>query len=152
MGETDVGRAIFVRELDDLTSYELDGTDGARQPFFSPDGEWIAFFADGQLLRVPIAGGAPIAIATQPPGRTAGGSWSLDGTILFAAGPSLYSVPAAGGEAASFDLILVEGRGSGADPTVKFEASEPIRMLGPGKARRRRSLARRRHWLRNETH
>jgi serine/threonine-protein kinase len=39
------------------------GTDGAMHPFFSPDGQWVGFFADGKLKKVSLDGGAPVAIA-----------------------------------------------------------------------------------------
>ena len=40
---------MFLRPLTDLQARPMEGTDGARNPFFSPDGQWIAFFADGKL-------------------------------------------------------------------------------------------------------
>jgi len=73
---------LFLRRLDQLQAAPLPGTDGARSPFFSPDGQWIAFFADGRLKRIAVSGGAPVVLADAPNDR--GGSWSEDGTILFA--------------------------------------------------------------------
>ena len=72
---------LFVRKLDQLTATRLAGTDDARGPFFSPDGQWVAFFAEGKLKRVPIAGGTAITIADAPAGR--GGSWDKNGLIVF---------------------------------------------------------------------
>ncbi len=43
---------LHVRRLEQLDAAPLAGTEGARDPFFSPDGEWIAFFADGKLKKV----------------------------------------------------------------------------------------------------
>jgi len=90
-------KALFVRELANLESRELPGTDGAHAPFFSPDGRAVAYFADGELRRVSLAGGPPTTIA---PAIEEGGSWGEDGTIVFSAGrpASLFSVPATGGE------------------------------------------------------
>ena len=42
---------LFVRKLDQLQAAPLAGTEGAASPFFSPDGQWIAFFADGKLKK-----------------------------------------------------------------------------------------------------
>ena len=90
---------LYVRRLDQLNATLLGGTVGARHPFFSPDGQWIAFFADGKLKKVPVGGGDVQTLCDVPQGR--GGSWSPDGTIIFAPsarGPSrLQRVSAAGG-------------------------------------------------------
>ncbi len=88
---------LWVRLLDSVTPRALPGTDGARYPFWSPNGRSIAFFADGKLKRIDLSGGAPAAIAAAPSPR--GGTWNAQGTILFA--PSaidvLQRVPASGG-------------------------------------------------------
>jgi eukaryotic-like serine/threonine-protein kinase len=74
---------IYERALDRNDSVALAGTEGGTQPFVSPDGEWIAFFADGKLKKVPTRGGAVASLceARYP----MGGSWGDDGTIVFAA-------------------------------------------------------------------
>ena len=74
---------LMVRALDSGTARPLPGTFGAVSPFFSPDGEWLGFFADGKLKKAPVGGGTPIAICDAPDGL--GGSWSGKGTIVFAA-------------------------------------------------------------------
>jgi serine/threonine-protein kinase len=90
---------LFVRRLDQLQATPLAGTEGARSHFFSPDGQWIAFFADGQLKRVAVGGGAPVVLADAPNDR--GGTWMEDGTILFTPNSlptvGLSRVPASGG-------------------------------------------------------
>jgi len=48
---------LYLRRLEQLDAAPLSGTEGARDPFFSPDGEWIAFFADGKLKKVSVSGG-----------------------------------------------------------------------------------------------
>ena len=60
----------------------IPGTEGAIGPFFSPDGEWVAFTAGGQLKKIPFRGGTPIALCARE--NMGAGSWSLDGTIFFA--------------------------------------------------------------------
>ncbi len=93
---TGTGR-LWLRPLDQLTPKVIDGTEHAEQPFWSPDGRWIAFFADGKLKRVNLDSGRVENLCDAPDPR--GGAWGSRGTILFApiaAGP-LYSVPADGG-------------------------------------------------------
>jgi serine/threonine-protein kinase len=89
---------IVVRDLDQLEDRLLRGTEGATSPFFSPDGEWIAFFARGGLRKIAVAGGPALtlAAATQV---TRGGAWTPDGTIVFSPGPAsaLMQVQAEGG-------------------------------------------------------
>jgi Tol biopolymer transport system component len=72
---------LFVRRLDQLSATPLAGTVDARNPFFSPDGQWIGFFADGKLKKISVSGGAAVTLCDAPRGR--GGSWSSDGTIVF---------------------------------------------------------------------
>ncbi len=72
---------LYVRRLDRLEPSQLAGTDRAVAPFFSPDGRWVGFFADGKLKKIALAGGAPTTLADAPsPG---GASWNADGRILF---------------------------------------------------------------------
>jgi serine/threonine-protein kinase len=77
---------LYVRRLEDLVASPLAGTEGARNPFFSPDGKWIGFFADGKLKKVAVTGGGPVALveASAASGVWAGGTWAEDGTIVFA--------------------------------------------------------------------
>ena len=53
-------RQLYVRPIEQLEATPIAGTEGAEAPFFSPDGVWIGFAADGKLKKVPIAGGAAI--------------------------------------------------------------------------------------------
>jgi Tol biopolymer transport system component len=73
---------LYVRRLDHLQAMLLPDTDGAEAPFFSPDGEWLAFFAAGKLKKISVTGGAAITLCDAPNGR--GGAWGEDGTIVFA--------------------------------------------------------------------
>ena len=88
---------LYLRDLDAFDARLVAGSAGARQPFFSPDGHWVAFFAHGQLLKVEVTGGTPerVADASSP----FGGTWLADDTIVFTAslGSGLVSVPASGG-------------------------------------------------------
>ena len=73
---------LYVRRLDQLTATPLSGTEGASTPCFSPDGQWLAFFADRKLKKVPVTGGAVVTLADAPDPR--GAWWAEDGTIVFA--------------------------------------------------------------------
>ncbi len=92
------GRRLFARDLSSLDAVAIPGTEGARQPFWSPDGQSIGFFADGKLMKVAFGGGAPVALADAPDPR--GGTWNRAGVILFQPlyrDSSLYRVSSAGG-------------------------------------------------------
>src|SRR6185369_1437660 len=59
-------RALGLRPLDQDTTTVLAGTEGAENPFFSPDGAWIGFLADGKLKKVAVTGGAPLTLCPFP--------------------------------------------------------------------------------------
>jgi serine/threonine-protein kinase len=88
---------IYVRSLDQLQATALSGTENARDPFFSPDGQWIGFFADARLKKISVQGGAAVTLCDALNGR--GGSWGQDGTIVFAPDSTspLSKVSSAGG-------------------------------------------------------
>ena len=88
---------LFVRTRDQLSARPLAGTEGAVYPFFSPDGEWVGFFAVDTLKKVALAGGPPVTVC--PVGSRSGATWGPDDTIVFAssAAPGLMEVSAAGG-------------------------------------------------------
>jgi Tol biopolymer transport system component len=90
---------LWVRSLTAKAARTLAGTDGAALPFWAPDSRSIGFFAKQQLKRVDIAGGAPRVLTAAMFGS--GGSWSADGTILFAptAIGEIYRISADGGAA-----------------------------------------------------
>ena len=90
---------LFVRPLDRLEATPIPGTEGANSPFFSPDGTWIGFWANGELRRVPLAGGPASAIARVPGTATPifGASWGDGDLIVFATSAGLWRVPAGGG-------------------------------------------------------
>ncbi len=90
-------REIWVRPLAALEARRLPGTEGARFPFWSPDGRSLGFFANYKLMRVDLAGGAAQPLASANDGR--GGAWGSTGVILFAPTPiaAIHRVPASGG-------------------------------------------------------
>ena len=99
-----------MRRLDQLQASLLAGTEGGFGPFFSPDGDWIAFFAQGKLQKIAITGGSPVTLCEAPSGR--GASWSEDGWIYFtpdgAPNQGIKRVRAEGGTPE--DVAKVEGK------------------------------------------
>jgi len=90
---------LATRLLDQSKSTVLAGSEGAHQPFFSPDGQWIGYFTHGSLNKISIQGGAPVTVSTTADMDT-GGSWEGD-DIATALGPasSISLIPAGGGAA-----------------------------------------------------
>ena len=88
---------LFLRPLDSQEAKPIAGTKGAVSPFFSPDSQWIGFFAGGKLKKVSVNGGAPVTLANAPiPG---GASWSSQGTLVLqgVVGQGLQQVSQEGG-------------------------------------------------------
>jgi eukaryotic-like serine/threonine-protein kinase len=88
---------IWLRSLDSLTAQPLAGTVGATFPTWSPDGRYLAFFADHKLKKIDVLGGMVQTICDVEDGR--GITWGPDGTLVFSPGPftGLSQVSSAGG-------------------------------------------------------
>ncbi|HKW89854.1 MAG TPA: protein kinase [Candidatus Acidoferrales bacterium] len=88
---------LWVRSLDSLQAQPLADTEGALLPFWSPDSQFLGFFADGKLKKIEASGGPAITLCDAPGGR--GGTWNRDGTIVFSPffSTPLFRVPASGG-------------------------------------------------------
>ena len=109
------GRArLYVRRLDRFEADAVPGTEGAAQPFFSPDGETVGFFAEGLLKTVSLADDAPPpATVCRLGGEPAGGAWAPGGdrapagTIVFGGpgGSGLQEVPAGGGDPVALTTV-----------------------------------------------
>ena len=128
MGDTrGTGGKLMVHRLDRLEPTPVPGVDGARSPFFSPDGQWVGFFQGTELKKIALAGGLSISIA-EVAGAPRGAAWREDGTIVFATNdPStgLMQVPSGGGSPVAltkpdtargegdhwFPSVLPDGRG-----------------------------------------
>ena len=83
VGSVDDGTQLYVRPLNEVDAVPLRGTEGASQPFFSPDGKWVGFFAGRKLKKVPLAGGPALVIADVP-GPPRGASWGPNDDIFCA--------------------------------------------------------------------
>jgi serine/threonine protein kinase/Tol biopolymer transport system component len=88
-------RQVYVRPMDSLDARALPDTEGAADPFFSPDGQWLGFFAGGKLKKVSVNGGAAITLCNA--GIALGASWGRQGTIVFGTVGPLMQVSDAGG-------------------------------------------------------
>jgi serine/threonine-protein kinase len=87
---------LFTRRLDQPKATELPGTQGAILPFFSPDGQWVGFGANGKVSKISVEGGAVLPLGEV--GTFAGASWAEDGSIFVSDfGKGLLQFPAAGG-------------------------------------------------------
>jgi serine/threonine protein kinase/Tol biopolymer transport system component len=89
--------SIWVQSLSDLTAKKIEGTEGASFPFWSADGKFLGFFADGRLKKV-LASGGPITVLADAP-NPRGGSWNQDNVIIYEPDyrDSLWRISAAGG-------------------------------------------------------
>jgi len=74
---------IYLRALDNLEARPIAGTEGAIGPFFSPDGQWLGFFAAGKLKKISVSGGAALNLGDAP--NPQGASWGSQSMIAFAA-------------------------------------------------------------------
>lgn len=106
---------LRTRRLDGGPPVDLPGTQGARGPFFSPDGRWVGFWAAAQVRKVSLDGGLPTVLTDAT--DLLGAAWGDDGTIIanLNSSSALSRVPASGGT-----------------PTIVLDlASESARPLWP---------------------
>ena len=99
------GRRLYIRKVGELEMVPIRGTELAVGPFFSPDSQWVAFFAEGKLKKVPVAGGSPETLCTTD-GIT--GTWGANGEIVIqpAFRSALSRVPAGGGTLQPLTTLL----------------------------------------------
>jgi Tol biopolymer transport system component len=106
VGETDRGPMLFVRARDQLEPVEIPGTEGAYNPFFSPDGQRVGFMTDQEIKVVSLAGAPPITVTNESVGGP-GATWAPDGYIYYdvlGIGP-LRRVPSSGGVSESVGTL-----------------------------------------------
>jgi eukaryotic-like serine/threonine-protein kinase len=131
---------LYTRTMDQLEATPIRGTEGnfdtaGRNPFFSPDGQWIGFWQEGQLKKLSVTGGAPVVLcATENP---FGASWTTDNTIRYGQGWE-----GAGG------IWRVSGDGGKPEHLVKVEAGQIAQgpQMLPGGRAILFTLARRQDW------
>ena len=102
---------IYLRPMDQMEATPIRGTEGGgatfgRSPFFSADGQWLGFWAENQLKRVSLTGGAPVTLADAE--NPWGASWSADDAILFGQADGIWRVPGTGGTP---ELVIAVGEG-----------------------------------------
>jgi serine/threonine protein kinase/Tol biopolymer transport system component len=96
---------IYLREMDSEETRAVSGTEGAREPFFSPDGRWLGFFTEGKLKKVSVSGGAAVTLGDAA--NPLGASWGSQGIIVFV--PNLGT------------LQQVSDAGGAPQPLTRFE-------------------------------
>jgi len=104
-------RRLWIRSLDTLQALPLLGTEGASKMFWSPDSQFIAFFAQGKLKKIAVSGGPAQTLCNAPEAN--GGAWNRDGVIVFPL--SLTS-----------GFFQVSASGGGPVPLAKLGASAPV--------------------------
>jgi eukaryotic-like serine/threonine-protein kinase len=98
VGVTEDGkRKLWLRRLNDGITAPIDGTEDGSAPFWSPDGQTVAFFTPYALKSVRLSGGTSTTLFTQSLVGVLGGAWSRGGKIVVSMG-GIYTVPLAGGK------------------------------------------------------
>src|SRR5437867_399088 len=96
---------LWVRSLEQVRARELAGTEDAQDPFWSPDGRWIGFFAAGKVKKIPAAGG-PVQVVAETGTDFRGGTWGSEDTILFVSGiGEILRVNSAGGKTTPVTIL-----------------------------------------------
>ena len=138
---------LMLRPLDRLQAEMIPGSDGARNPFFSPNGQQIGFWADGQLKRASVTGGALVTVGeTRSP---LGASWGADDMILYSQqSEGIWRVRGTGGTPEQ--VVSVEDGGEANQPQLlpwwrvgALHAATRKRFLGGSPDRRAIALDRR---------
>ncbi len=96
---------LYLRRLDRFDAVPLPGTEGACNPFLSPDGHWVGFEQNRRLCKAPIDGGSPFPLCDVAELR--GATWTERDDIIFAPGPTtgLWRIAAAGGQPAPLTTV-----------------------------------------------
>jgi serine/threonine-protein kinase len=125
-------RVLYVREIGQLDARPLPGTENARAPFFSPDGEWVAFESDADLRKVALGGGPPLRI-TGVGSDFRGGAWTPDDEIIMSptttAGETSHRWPHALPTGKSVVFTIYDGNQEEARlAAVRLETGETVRF------------------------
>ena len=91
------GGQLNLRQMQSPESTPIRGTEGfPGGPFFSPNGQSIGYFDDGEIRRIAVSGGTPVSLAEVVSPH--GASWYADGTIVFASESGIWRVSENGGD------------------------------------------------------
>jgi eukaryotic-like serine/threonine-protein kinase len=110
---------LYLRSLDRAEADPIKGTEGAEEPCFSPDGRWVAFWANGKLYKISVGGGLPQELAASPT-LPKGISWGDDGKIYWGF-EGIRRVPADGGAVEPFTTV---------DPNNESSHNLPVVLPG----------------------
>jgi Tol biopolymer transport system component/predicted Ser/Thr protein kinase len=142
---------LYLRAIDSLEAVPISGTEGGVNPFFSPDGQWLGFFAGGKLKKVSVGGGAALTLGDAA--YSSGASWSSQGMIAFApinlsvlqqvpdsgGTPQPLTRPEKGEASQRWPAFLPGGKAvlfAAATNAINFtNAQVAIQSLGPGERR-----------------
>jgi eukaryotic-like serine/threonine-protein kinase len=121
---SDGQRMLWLRTFDEVPARVIPGTEGGIAPFWSPDGQYLGFFAHNALMKVRVrqdSGEAKPELLYAADFEPGGGTWNRDGTILFAPNLSdgIYRVSSKGGDFAPV-LKLQRDKGQAADLWPQF--------------------------------
>jgi len=100
---------LYLQRIGSSSVTQLPGTQNASFPFWSPDGTFIAFFANGKLLKMPVTGGTPQALANVLAPR--GGAWSNKNVIIYSPDTASH-------------LLRVNADGSGMGEVLTFSSKD----------------------------
>ena len=131
---------LLTRRLDQPNATELAGTEGARDPFFSRDGQWVAFWTGREIYKVPVDGGGPVLLGEF--GAMTGGDWDDEGNLVIGTGGSTNGVlrlPPTGGAGTPM-LELANGELFHTHPQIlpggKAMLLQVVGAAGPGQLHR----------------
>jgi serine/threonine protein kinase/Tol biopolymer transport system component len=116
-----LSQELRLRRMDGLEAHPLPGTRRSANPFFSPDGQWLAYFTfpDDRLVKVPVEGGKPVDLCAAP--IYWGGTWDVHDDIFFGSLGSIHRVSARGGKP---EVVLAGGTAPG-KPGYRYPEALP---------------------------
>jgi len=126
---------LYLRSVNEMDAKPLAGTEGAVNPFFSPDGEWVAYVVGEKLYKVAVAGGAPAPLWDVDTNTS--GAWAADGAIVFSGGlnSGLFTVASAGGAPRALTKVR-QGENLHQLPEILHGGQSVLFTVWPGSAER----------------
>ena len=120
--------SLWLRPVDQLQAVQVPGTEDAGGPFFSADGQWIGFWANDQLKKVSVSGGAPVTLTDTS--RLFGTSWGPDDTIVYGQRDGIWRVSANGGPPVR--IVATEANQQADGPQVLAAGASVLFTLASG--------------------